>query len=189
MGRATYSIENSLILLDISIHALRGEGDNSVSTIEPRTEAISIHALRGEGDSYRKSRKDYENNFNPRPPWGGRPRIQCFVKALKIFQSTPSVGRATIIFLCISLYRSVISIHALRGEGDNCSRLSFSEHYYFNPRPPWGGRLLSMYSKHIEIVISIHALRGEGDARIRIRIPVIENFNPRPPWGGRQNFV
>ena len=27
VGRATYSIENSLILLDISIHALRGEGD------------------------------------------------------------------------------------------------------------------------------------------------------------------
>ena len=34
-----------------------------------------------------------------------------------------------------------ISIHALRGEGDifRCQCLSGGR--YFNPRPPWGGRL------------------------------------------------
>ena len=58
----------------------------------------------------------------------------------KRFQSTPSVGRATI----VQGYRFpniIISIHALRGEGD--------------------ARVLSdFYSRRN---ISIHALRGEGD--------------------------
>ena len=36
-------------VLVISIHALRGEGDNKVSQMLGKT-LISIHALRGEGD-------------------------------------------------------------------------------------------------------------------------------------------
>ena len=57
-----------------------------------------------------------------------------------IFQSTPSVGRATLVRLTTAS-KSPISIHALRGEGDS----SFCR--------PHGRRIL----------ISIHALRGEGD--------------------------
>ncbi len=60
-----------------------------------------------------------------------------------IFQSTPSVGRAT----------------------NNYNR-HYNDSYYFNPRPPWGGRL------------SFPAV----GARRRM------NFNPRPPWGGRRVF-
>ena len=56
----------------ISIHALRGEGDENSFDIFYTTE-ISIHALRGEGDT------------------GGL----CFGMAYTTFQSTPSVGRAT----------------------------------------------------------------------------------------------
>ena len=63
--------------------------------IQKRIISISIHALRGEGDS---------NSINAE----GR--------ALQ-FQSTPSVGRATLIYFLVSSY-PVISIHALRGEGD-----------------------------------------------------------------------
>ena len=40
---------------------------------------------------------------------------------LVIFQSTPSVGRATLLGVIIGLNR-VISIHALRGEGDASGR-------------------------------------------------------------------
>ena len=58
----------------------------------------------------------------------------------------------------------IISIHALRGEGDGFSTAIELDDNNFNPRPPWGGRqlfaLLRFYSK---FVISIHALRGEGD--------------------------
>ena len=34
---------------------------------------ISIHALRGEGDVKEDKLIAFEDNFNPRPPWGGRP--------------------------------------------------------------------------------------------------------------------
>ena len=77
--------------------------------------------------------------FNPRPPWGGRQngkrscccyamisihalrgegdaQLELVIFGLTAFQSTPSVGRATLL-----LKRSY------RWD-------------YFNPRPPWGGR-------------------------------------------------
>ena len=79
----------------ISIHALRGEGDAN-ARFTPLSKIISIHALRGEGDSF--------SIFCPRmfPP----------------FQSTPSVGRATVDQSKDDINRAGISIHALRGEGD-----------------------------------------------------------------------
>ena len=55
----------------ISIHALRGEGDESRLDY-PLTRFISIHALRGEGDGFSTAIELDDNNFNPRPPWGGR---------------------------------------------------------------------------------------------------------------------
>ena len=59
--------------IEISIHALRGEGDATTRTILIIKIMISIHALRGEGDYCRL--------------------VECLVGLL--FQSTPSVGRAT----------------------------------------------------------------------------------------------
>ena len=79
----------------ISIHALRGEGDFKGQEIKiPNT--ISIHALRGEGDFFSWEFDKLPDNFNPRPPWGGRRFIYAIYKAF-----------------------SHISIHALRGEGDS----------------------------------------------------------------------
>ena len=80
---------------------------------------ISIHALRGEGDPRDSFFLFKDKNFNPRPPWGGRQPWIIFqhsytkisIHALRgegdvskitaptikfIFQSTPSVGRATL---------------------------------------------------------------------------------------------
>ena len=56
------------------------------------------------------------------------------------FQSTPSVGRATLNALGLA-FTQAISIHALRGEGDKTG----------------------VTVNGIEHIISIHALRGEGD--------------------------
>ena len=80
---------------NISIHALREEGDRSptvmavtsylfLSTPSARRatffavlkwhrKLISIHALREEGDSHQKTRSYAEFDFYPRPPRGGRP--------------------------------------------------------------------------------------------------------------------
>ena len=173
-------------------------------------------------------------NFNPRPPWGGRQTPLGFQNLVGIFQSTPSVGRATVaqwvddsvllfqstpsvgratatqIYRCLDIN---ISIHALRGEGDDihaARRISGQD--YFNPRPPWGGRRydedevnrmidisihalrgegddLDSFFGGVSVVISIHALRGEGDGSALAFSAQIEHFNPRPPWGGRQALI
>ena len=106
----------------------------------------------------------YSSNmhFNPRPPWGGR---------RKHHQSwNNAVG---------------ISIHTLRGEGDQMTPSLTRSASYFNPRPPWGGRLRREQLPHGNLYISIHALRGEGDDGCIQMNSVPGYFNPRPPWGGR----
>ena len=88
-------------------------------------------------------------------------RVLCFTPTAA-FQSTPSVGRATESKSQSTSFVN-ISIHALRGEGDQLVGIYFEEVIYFNPRPPWGGRRIPKIAKRLERVISIHALRGEGD--------------------------
>ena len=104
-----------------------------------RRREISIHALRVEGDLAARMRWWADEDFNPRPPCGGRRREPEMNETIKIFQSTPSVWRATQpIFWRFppcqfqstpSVWRATsppmiadtcsrISIHALRVEGD-----------------------------------------------------------------------
>ena len=78
----------------ISIHALRGEGDSTFA-LNNSINAISIHALRGEGDKLRRRQPVRGVYFNPRPPWGGRQAQAAATRSRRLFQSTPSVGRAT----------------------------------------------------------------------------------------------
>ena len=125
---------------NISIHALREEGDLPVSTIctasckflstpsarrathfcfrGPHCVVISIHALREEGDIQDR----------PETPKGG------------------------------------ISIHALREEGDPVRLPWWCQSSYFYPRPPRGGRHQRSGEPGCGGRISIHALREEGDA-------------------------
>ena len=124
---------------------------------------ISIHALRVEGDLFRcEAVRSRLQNFYPRPPGGGRqPGVFSFSATVK-FLSTPSGWRATIYscsYACTqnNFYprppgggrpllrynnnlRIIISIHALRVEGDIVG--TFDE---------------------ADGMISIHALRVEGD--------------------------
>ena len=111
-----YTYIQALESLGISIHALRGEGDSTYA-LNNSINAISIHALRGEGD------RRYPTIWRDPP----------------VFQSTPSVGRATVYDISENM-GLVISIHALRGEGDLLFGDSLASRCYFNPRPPWGGR-------------------------------------------------
>ena len=146
---------------------------------------ISIHTLRGEGDELDGAIVSITMDFNPHPPWGGRPKARGKSDDEILFQSTPSVGRAT----RTKRYNRIRSIN-------------------FNPHPPWGGRRRQGDDTESAIDISIHTLRGEGDtdredcytdkekfqstpsvgrATIPIRKRGVESiyFNPHPPWGGR----
>jgi len=57
---------------NISIRALRGEGDAEIARLKEELEGISIRALRGEGDLPKSRRLHLPIHFNPRPPRGGR---------------------------------------------------------------------------------------------------------------------
>ena len=147
---------------DISIHALREEGDlhwhighnrtrQFLSTPSARRatrslakvaiqRVISIHALREEGD-YRT--------------WA-----YCFWD--KQFLSTPSARRATTPIVDVRTIKP-ISIHALREEGDRVLPEWRVPATHFYPRPPRGGRPSRCCC---------------GD--------VGPYFYPRPPRGGRR---
>ena len=78
---------------------------------------ISIHALREEGDPACPGAGEDGQNFNPRPPRGGRRWHRPCREAACLFQSTPSARRATGV-PAVRALRISISIHALREEGD-----------------------------------------------------------------------
>ena len=61
----------------------------------PPEHDISIHALREEGDDFFISFATSSTDFYPRPPRGGRQRLIPYSSAVAIFLSTPSARRAT----------------------------------------------------------------------------------------------
>ena len=151
-------------LFDISIHALRMEGDKSGASGRILL-TISIHALRMEGDLL------FHSYTNP----------------LYKFLSTPSAWRATQrVFYCA--FNHIISIHALRMEGDYDTFDSVEDSIVFLSTPSaW--RATSGWSattaRHVFLstpsawratncvfffscnrLISIHALRMEGDYKL-----------------------
>ena len=143
------------------------------------------------------------SDFYPRPPRGGRPGCAVNKSNQNKFLSTPSARRAR-------PWRKhhIISIHALREEGDAPSGRNTPDipNFYprpprggrplrfavtakrqkdFYPRPPRGGRPFPHGTKLTASQISIHALREEGDSCLFIAWIVSSDFYPRPPRGGR----
>ena len=170
----------------ISIHALREEGDSLPCWIRfttlyfyprpPRGGRLhsKIHHKKGirflstpsarRATSGKKSKERLNKDFYPRPPRGGRLVLTMKKMNIKIFLSTPSARRATL-RPWVSWPKPVISIHALREEGDNgavyynvdwftflstpsarratwWSTKRWPTGRYFYPRPPRGGRRL-----------------------------------------------
>ena len=105
----------------------------------PGLHNISIHALREEGDRTTKTAFATSRNFYPRPPRGGRrrplrlhpPHTHISIHALR--------EEGDICHQVGSLIY-VISIHALREEGDIIAYRYGICQSYFYPRPPRGGR-------------------------------------------------
>ena len=150
----------------------------------------------------------YGHDFNPHPPWGGRPRLSCLIllyrqisihtlrgegdhnrriylrKDESIFQSTPSVGRATLNIDTFNNYTQ-ISIHTLRGEGDKryIDRRKKSDRFQSTPSV---GRatyqdLIGVGDNEFQSTPSVGRATGCLESQVRRN----QNFNPHPPWGGR----
>ena len=131
-------------------------GRPAASGLYKTTVDISIHALREEGDHWNKDTRRYTEYFYPRPPRGGRLCLQGNSLLAKSFLSTPSARRATG-FINIAVHDLLISIHALREEGDLRRK-----------NTPVGG------------LISIHALREEGDEPFIVQITANSLFLSTP---------
>ena len=163
--RATVHTQQPLWEREISIHALREEGDER--EVKPyERQYISIHALREEGDPQDHDHNQRGRHFYPRPPRGGRQACIFTRTITSLFLSTPSARRATRDAGRSDPVRQ-ISIHALREEGDASRETSHRKHRNFYPRPPRGGRRDAELYQKILFPISIHALREEGDRRRR----------------------
>ena len=145
----------------ISIHALRMEGDlNSIGSEDQS--AISIHALRMEGDVQEQMNQIAISKFLSTPSAWRATASSSAIGLSYVFLSTPSAWRATYT-RPIVLHHRLISIHALRMEGDITlgQRIGLGADFY--PRPPHGGRQIVRNCIVNIFCISIHALRMEGD--------------------------
>ena len=170
---------------------------------------ISIHALREEGDLfqhfYRAAQGAY---FYPRPPRGGRPLSSSPLRHLlqNFYPRPPRGGRRRLVIILEVII--IISIHALREEGDLRARRSpppgqnISIHALREEGDARVAKLqhkgvisihalreegdLHFKSPYLRGHISIHALREEGDLAFTMRDMYESlNFYPRPPRGGR----
>ena len=108
-----------LQFLCISIHALREEGDRPIVTYTHDANHISIHALREEGDGFCARHHSMIFVFLSTPSarratlGGGRYRININ----HFYPRPPRGGRRLTRFKSSGLV--IISIHALREEGDS----------------------------------------------------------------------
>ena len=125
------------------------------------------------------------------------------------FQSTSPV-RGTTKNRQVIQDKTQISIHVPRAGDDEKILTILSRRFYFNPRPPCGGRQLHPHSSDSSRTISIHVPRAGDDTltmtdyaliKISIHVPragddsiacvyfnLVRNFNPRPPCGGRHSL-
>ena len=167
---------------------------------------ISIHAPRGGSDTRKESTACDTRDFNPRSPWGERPLQALAVAVIVAFQSTLPVGGATGDFTGLPS-DPIISIHAPRGGSDHGRENTTPFADNFNPRSPWGERLVWKHWREfcgefqstlpvggatlggnripISVSISIHAPRGGSDTSCVFLWRTKSYFNPRSPWGER----
>ena len=149
---------------------------------------ISIHALREEGDGCGIAGHAVHGDFYPRPPRGGRPRRSKAHSDDPEFLSTPSARRATK-DAEHAMEVTIISIHALREEGDPSWQMSEMTGMNFYPRPPRGGRHHLSYDLNDCILfLSTPSARRATAYDLTMTYPIVD-FYPRPPRGGRRAAV
>ena len=105
--------------------------------------------------------------FYPRPPRGGRRTAFSTNSSSRLFLSTPSARRATIASSCKLLPYFIISIHAVREEGDPALKAAM----------PAAQKFLSTPSARRATAAGCSASSTTTD------------FYPRPPRGGRPRYI
>ena len=86
----------------------------------------------------------------------------------------------------VELRIKIISIHALREEGDAQIEVKVFDDFLFLSTPSARRATQKVAELTKRYNISIHALREEGDHGDLCYIMPHDNFYPRPPRGGRR---
>ena len=123
-----------------------------------------------------------QSYFNPRPPWGGRLVEAIHAVQTEIFQSTPSVGRATGcagIGTEAAIFQSTPSV----GRATRSERGKFHLPYRFQSTPSVGRATRAVPESRWSESISIHALRGEGDPQEFAKAFGVSAFQSTPSVG------
>ena len=216
--------------LRISIHAPRGGSDFEIISHSGLHSTFQSTLPVGGATWACPASRHPASHFNPRSPWGER-RAAAIPSALsRGFQSTLPVGGATGKMFTQTFHKPlfqstlpvggatfknytskrilIISIHAPRGGSDKIVKCIGGLRLYFNPRSPWGERLIKTAAHTAttrfqstlpvggatnsgacsasECLISIHAPRGGSDQTLKKQLRITNDFNPRSPWGERQ---
>ena len=138
-GGRRAEIQRSLADRDISIHALREEGDLEEAYSVREVQAFLSTPSARRATTLRSLRQPWHPNFYPRPPRGGRPvDLRSFMWVAYFYPRPPRGGRQGP--ECDHHHGRGISIHALREEGDLFRGKCAEVQYNFYPRPPRGGR-------------------------------------------------
>ena len=183
--RATRSGWPAGYRLAISIHALREEGDEASKFAAQRTKLfLSTPSARRATNDHNARIK--EEQFLSTP--SARRATNDHNARIKEeqFLSTPSARRATFLPIHQQGIDGVISIHALREEGDAALDHALAGAIQFLSTPSARRATERQVIRVIDFGISIHALREEGDHKTIQYQPNGKNFYPRPPRGGRQ---
>ena len=165
--RATAYGLNLLDVTQISIHALREEGDWMPAAWPPIiSRFLSTPSARRATWPQRTSAKRH-SDFYPRPPRGGRRVTNAIYQQTVQFLSTPSARRAT----------------EQRSPKPQVAGL-IPAGFLSTPSARRATGIKTTGSKK-DILISIHALREEGDRYCLENGTALLHFYPRPPRGGR----
>ena len=137
--RATQQLQKERVAGQISIHALREEGDALYTAFtQCRFQFLSTPSAR-RATTMAMTCRSKEVYFYPRPPRGGRLQPDaahgCAPEiSIHALREEGDAGEA------LRVGGVVISIHALREEGDTLPTGFLTIIIYFYPRPPRGGR-------------------------------------------------
>ena len=172
---------------------------------------ISIHVPRVGDDFIPCTAYDGNIHFYPRPPRGGRLRMQRWgnLPSKYFYPRPPRGGRLISDTKCIGVI-TFLSTSPAWGTTNSCARLCTYIHIsihvprvgddyitvyrwqrieYFYPRPPRGGRPTPATAAPPPWKISIHVPRVGDDAAGQCLHLRCWNFYPRPPRGGRLSAV
>ena len=145
---------------------------------------ISIHAPRGGSDWVLQDSRNRSRTFQSTLPVGGATKDNK-MENLQIIISIHAPRGGSDSRLERKRSDLQISIHAPRGGSDGLDAYLGNKSYDFNPRSPWGERLVYSPALFPPSPISIHAPRGGSDSQIQFQTLYQQHFNPRSPWGER----